>query len=50
MLSNEQLKKILKNSDIMPPQEFEKFLKEAKKSRKKIENNLIEKKIITSAS
>lgn len=50
MLSNEQLKKILKKADIMPPQEFEKFLKEAEKYGKKIENYLIEKKIIAAGS
>jgi hypothetical protein len=41
------LKKILKNAEIMPPQEFDKFLKEAEKLGKNIENYLIEKKIIS---
>lgn len=50
MLSNQQLKKILAKSDIIPPQEFEKFSKEAEKSGKTLENYLIEKKIITSSS
>ena len=34
MLSNQQLKKILEKSDIIPPQEFEKFSSEAEKSGK----------------
>jgi len=50
MLSNQQLKKILEKSDIMPIQEFDKFSKEAEKLGKKLENYLIEKKIITSSS
>ncbi|MDD4900707.1 MAG: GspE/PulE family protein [Patescibacteria group bacterium] len=50
MLSNEQLKKILKQTDIMPDAEFEKCLKEAEKNGKKLENYLIEKKVITSGS
>jgi len=50
MLSNQQLKKILEKSDIIPPQEFEKFSKEAEKFGKTLENYLIEKKIITSSS
>ncbi|MDP2736174.1 MAG: ATPase, T2SS/T4P/T4SS family, partial [bacterium] len=50
MLSNQQLKKILEKSDILPPQEFEKFSKEAEKYGKTLENYLIEKKIITSSS
>ena len=50
MLSNQQLKKILEKSDIIPTQEFEKFSKEAEKSGKTMENYLIEKKITTSIS
>ena len=50
MLSNEQLKKILQAADIMSPPEFDKFLKEAEKYGKNMENYLIEKKIITSGS
>ncbi|MBI4779340.1 Flp pilus assembly complex ATPase component TadA [Candidatus Falkowbacteria bacterium] len=50
MLSNQQLKKILEKSDIIPTQEFEKFSQEAEKSGKALENYLIEKKIITSNS
>jgi len=50
MLSNQQLKKILEKSDIIPAQEFEKFCKEAEKSGKNLENYLIEKKITTSTS
>jgi len=50
MLSNQQLKKILEKSDIMPTQEFEKFSKEAEKYGKALENYLIEKKITTSSS
>ncbi|MDO8592158.1 MAG: GspE/PulE family protein [bacterium] len=50
MLSNQQLKKILEKTDIMPVAEFDKFLKEAEKYGKNIENYLIEKKIITSNS
>jgi len=50
MLSDQQLKKILEKSDIIPAQEFEKFSKEAEKSGKALENYLIEKKIITSNS
>lgn len=48
MLSNQQLKKILEKADIIPPQEFEKFSKEAEKYGKKLENYLVEKKIVTS--
>lgn len=48
MLSNQQLKKILEKSDIMPVKEFEKFSKEAEKCGKTLENYLIEKKITTS--
>ncbi|MFH1255368.1 MAG: GspE/PulE family protein [bacterium] len=47
MLSNQQLKKILEKSDIIPAQEFEKFSKEAEKCGKTLENYLIEKKITT---
>ena len=50
MLSNEQLEKILKQADIMPAEEFSKFLKEAGKSGRKIENYLIEKKIVTAST
>ena len=50
MLSNQQLKKISEKSDIMPPEEFEKFSKEAEKYGKTLENYLIEKKITTSNS
>ena len=50
MLSNEQLEKILKQADIMPAEEFSKFLKEAGKSGRKIENYLIEKKIVTASA
>jgi len=50
MLSSQQLKKILEKSDIMPPQEFEKFSKEAERFGKTLENYLIEKKIVTSSS
>lgn len=50
MLSNQQLKKILEKSDIMPPQEFEKFSAEAEKYGKTLENYLIEKKITTSST
>ena len=50
MLSNQQLKKILEKSDIMPPPEFKKFSEEAAKYGKTLENYLIEKKIITSNS
>ncbi len=48
MLSDQQLKKILAKSDIMPAEEFEKFSKEAAKSGKNLDSYLIEKKIITS--
>ena len=50
MLSNQQLKKITEQSDIMPAEEFEKFSKEAEKAGKTLENYLIEKKITTSNS
>ncbi|MFA5359405.1 MAG: GspE/PulE family protein [Patescibacteria group bacterium] len=50
MLSTQQLKKITEQSDIMPPEEFEKFSKEAEKYGKTLENYLIEKKITTSTS
>ncbi len=50
MLSNEQLKKILAHAEIMPAATFEKFIKEARQNGKKVENYLIEKKIITSNS
>ncbi|MFH0956005.1 MAG: GspE/PulE family protein [Candidatus Falkowbacteria bacterium] len=50
MLSNQQLKKILEKSDIIPPGEFEKFSEEAEKNGKTLENYLIEKKITTSNS
>jgi len=50
MLLNQQLKKILEKSNIMPPQEFEKFIKEAQKNNKNLEAYLIEKKIITSSA
>ncbi|MFA6306314.1 MAG: GspE/PulE family protein [Patescibacteria group bacterium] len=50
MLSNQQLKKILEKSDIMPPEEFEKFSAEAEKYGKTLENYLIEKKITTASS
>ena len=44
MLSDQQLKKILAKSDIMPAEEFEKFSKEAAKSGKNLDSYLIEKK------
>jgi len=47
MLTNEQIKNILNEADILPAKEFDKFAKEAKNSGKEIENYLIEKKIIT---
>ncbi len=50
MLSNQQLKKILEKSDVLPPQEFEKFSMEAEKYGKTLENYLIEKKVTTSNS
>ncbi|MBU0722280.1 Flp pilus assembly complex ATPase component TadA [Patescibacteria group bacterium] len=50
MLSNQQLKKILEKSNIIPTQKFEKFSKEAEKTGKTLENYLIEKKITTSSS
>lgn len=50
MLSNQQLKKILEKSDIIPVKEFDKFLKEAEKSGEPLENYLIEKKITTANS
>jgi type IV pilus assembly protein PilB len=50
MLSNEQLEKILKQADIMPPAEFRILLKEAGKCGRTLEEYLAEKKIITIAS
>ncbi|MBI2459805.1 MAG: type II/IV secretion system protein [Parcubacteria group bacterium] len=50
MLSNQQLKKILEKSDIMPAAEFEKFSQEAAKYGKTAENYLIEKKITSQSS
>ena len=48
MFSKNQLKKILTKSNVLSEQNFEKYSKEAKKLRKKLENYLIEKKIISS--
>ncbi len=47
MLSQEQIKNILDKASIMPAKEFDKFAQEAAKAGKKIENYLVEKKIIT---
>jgi len=50
MLNNDQIKQILDKAEIMPAAEFDKFAAEAKSCNKKIENYLIEKKIITAAA
>ena len=50
MLTNEQLKRILEKTDILPAEEFDKFNKEAENKGKNIEEYLMEKKIITSLS
>src|SRR3989338_10088458 len=50
MLSKDQLKKILKQADIMPNEEFDKLLSEAGKNGKELESYLIEKKIISANS
>ncbi len=47
MFNNKLLKKILINAEILKPEEFDKFAKEAKVLGKKLENYLMEKKIIT---
>lgn len=47
MLSNEQIKKILENAEILSGVDFDKFSEEAKISGKNIEDYLMEKKIIT---
>lgn len=47
MLSNEQIKKVLVQSGVMPAAELDKLFKEAKKNNKKIGYYLVEKKIIT---
>ena len=48
MFSKNQLKKILTKSNVLSEQNFEKYSKEAKKLRKKLEHYLIEKKLISS--
>ncbi len=50
MLKEDQIKKILDKAGILPAQEFNKFLEETKKQGKKLEDYLIEKKIIVSSS
>jgi len=47
MFSKNQLKKILTKSNLLSEQNFEKYSKEAKKLRKKLEDYLIEKKLIS---
>ncbi|MFH1428087.1 MAG: GspE/PulE family protein [Patescibacteria group bacterium] len=50
MLTQEQIKKILEKAEILPAKEFDKLVKEIANSHKKIEDYLIEKKIITPLS
>jgi len=50
MLTNHQIKSVLEKAEIMPVKEFEKLAEEAKNSGKRIENYLIEKKIISSVA
>jgi len=47
MLTKKQIKNILEKADILSRKEFDKFAKKAESSGKKIENYLIEKKVIT---
>ncbi len=48
MFTNEQLKKILIKNEILTQEELEKHEKEAKKLNKKLQNYLLEKKVISS--
>jgi len=50
MLSNEHLKEILNKFEIVPANEFDKYLAEAKNAQKSVVNHLIEKKIISPAA
>jgi len=50
MFSQKQIKNILDKTNILKAEDFDKFSKEAANSGKKIENYLVEKKIITSLS
>lgn len=50
MFTKKQIKNILEKANILSGVEFDKFAKKAESSGKKIENYLIEKKIITSLS
>ena len=50
MLNKKQIKSILDKADILKGDDFDKFSKEAENSGKKIENYLIEKKIISPLS
>ena len=47
MFTNEQIKSILAEADIMSAKDFEKLAEEAKAAGKKVENYLVEKKIIS---
>jgi len=47
MFSQQQLKKILVSGDIVSAEDFDKYAKEAADQRKKTENYLMEKKVIT---
>jgi type IV pilus assembly protein PilB len=50
MLKETQIKKILDKSGILPAQEFDKFSQEAQREGKKLENYLMEKKIIAAST
>jgi len=50
MLSQKQIKNILAKTEILSESDFDKFAKEAENSGKKIENYLVEKKVITPLS
>jgi len=50
MFTDKQIKKILDKTEILPAKEFEKVAKEANNTGKKVEDYLIEKKIITPVS
>lgn len=50
MLTDEQIKKIILEAKIMTAEELVKFTKEAKKNNKRLENYLLEKKIVSSSA